>query len=167
MACGSFLRLFIPKDVKERIASENSKLLKQAQASLGMLTSQMAAGEQGTRRQLEQYEHQQTQAATQTQAIQVQMSHGQPVQAQMQYQMPQQYQQQPTVPQQQYQIQTQYYHQQQPQTQHQQQQYYTQGQQPAQQQTYQAQALPTYQQSQAQYGNTASADENRADCIIS
>jgi hypothetical protein len=59
MACGNMLRrVLLPKDVKEKIAMENSNLLKQAQGDLGLLIGQVKAGEEGTKKQIEWYEQQ-------------------------------------------------------------------------------------------------------------
>lgn len=59
MACGNMLRrVLLPKDVNEKIARENTNLLKQAQNDLGLLIGQMKAGEEGTKKQIEWYEQQ-------------------------------------------------------------------------------------------------------------
>jgi hypothetical protein len=74
------LKIFIPKDVKETIARENAKMLMQAQEDLGLLNGQMAAGEEGTRRQVQLYEAQQIQQAP--------PPYGQPVYVQVPGQQP-------------------------------------------------------------------------------
>jgi hypothetical protein len=61
VACKSVLRLFIPKETKEAMARQNAKLLMQAQSDLGLLATQMGAGEEGTKRQIEWYQHKQQQ----------------------------------------------------------------------------------------------------------
>ena len=59
MACRSLLKVFVPKQMREAMARENARLLMQAQSDLGVLAGQMAAGEAGTRAQLEMYQQQQ------------------------------------------------------------------------------------------------------------
>ena len=59
MACRSVFRMFIPKETKEAMAMENARLLMQAQSDLNLLAGQMAASEEGTRRQIEWYKQQQ------------------------------------------------------------------------------------------------------------
>lgn len=61
MVCRPVLSIFIPKETKEAMARENARLLMQAQSDLNLLAVQMAASEEGTRRQIEWYQQQQEQ----------------------------------------------------------------------------------------------------------
>jgi hypothetical protein len=160
-------RVLLPKDVKEKIARENTNLLKQAQNDLGLLIGQMKAGEEGTKKQIEWYEQQ-------AQQVQAHPSGYYPGQQTFQ-QVPQPIQNVPQpiqpgfyAPQQHPQVQQQVY--QQPvQQYYQQQQVYPQHVQPPappQQQVY----VPVYQiDSQAHSmnnGNQAKEDD-KSECIIS
>src|ERR1700722_2869759 len=58
MACRAAMRLFIPNETKEKMAQENARLLMQAQTDIGTLSNQMAAGAEGTKKQVEWYEGQ-------------------------------------------------------------------------------------------------------------
>src|SRR5215471_2919594 len=88
MACRSTLRMFIPKATREALAAENARLLMQAQSNIGLLSGQIAAGEEGTRRQLEWYENQQQQQYQPNPYQQPQPSQ-QPQYQPLQYQPPQ------------------------------------------------------------------------------
>jgi hypothetical protein len=55
------MRFFVPKEAKERMAMENARLLMQAQSNIGVLAGQIAAGAEGTKKQIEWYEQQQQQ----------------------------------------------------------------------------------------------------------
>ena len=59
--------MFIPKETREALATENARLLLQAQSNIGLLSGQIAAGEEGTRKQVEWYEKQQQQQQQQQQ----------------------------------------------------------------------------------------------------
>jgi hypothetical protein len=60
MAIRAATKLFIPNDMKEKMARENAKLLMQAQSDFGTLSGQMAAGTEGTKKLVEQMEGQGT-----------------------------------------------------------------------------------------------------------
>src|SRR5438552_8245628 len=92
MAFPSNFRFFLPKETMEAIAKENAKLLFQAQSNIGLLGSQMAASEAGTKQQIQWYEMQQQQ---QQQQQQYHQSQPHPQHQHHQYQYQHQNQQQP------------------------------------------------------------------------
>src|SRR5271165_4962058 len=67
MASRYAMRFFVPKEAKEKMAMENARLLMQAQSNIGELAGQIAAGTEGTKKQIEWYEQQQQQQQQQPQ----------------------------------------------------------------------------------------------------